>query len=917
MLQVLIALNGAVFIDEGLLECADSGRGACVLSRQLFERGSEFLLSGRYDSAYVYFRRSFESIEGLPLDLWKTYLLYLLLRTGTKQSYVVDYRFPDSEELLRYMALMDTLSRMSILRPLFLAAGRAVGIHVMHGAPIADTTIPYFNTGIRTHMRVPVYVPYAEFTLDTILTPYFNAEVFAFNWTWQSMNFGFVRDSDMRVLRNIFRLENPHLRIFYFSVMGRILAQRGYYESARSHAWYVENLVDSLEYGLATAVAYNNLGDLFLIFLKDPIQSLRYYLTSLKVLDSIGIGHSKTYATVCNNVGMAYYNAGRPERAVAMLRRALRVQMEIVEEPDAEASNIMSNMARAFEDMGMYDSAILYTLETIRLRKRIYGENSDQVLLKMLELARLYATVGDTSRAMGMLHEAQSIRWNPARSIYPPAYIYRNFYEIHHALGNRDSAYFYIGLLLSDSSGLQAAYYPYFLLKYLNLRLSMEDSIPADTIPFLLDEILTRLQGLTFTTPYTRRIQLESMLGDLSRAVPLMVDRGVPAGAIVRLGEYFKGRILVDEVEFSRDRVVDSLTRLLYSISGRGASLEELLQVEGALERRKWELGRRFRMDHIPPVREGEALLGFVVSDSFLISYLVSRRDTFIRMVPVLRDSLWNLVGKVVSRPDIRIYSSALYGLTLAPWEDHLHRYGRVALSLHDFLRNVSFLSLYTGRDYVVEHPYSLYRVFSFYSYDEPCRIEGPVLAVGSDFLSSGPENPGRLVYASREVSKILNLMGGRAGWSGRDSLKDFSGYQLLHFATHILVDDTPMILLESPEGTVRRISLYDVLSSIRVGEAVVLSGCRSGAGRPINGWEGLMSLTRAFVYSGARCVVASLREVNDMAAYIFMDRFYEALSRGEAMDTALRKAALYMLRNTGLDSPVYWGAFTLTVFRR
>ncbi len=383
------------------------------------------------------------------------------------------------------------------------------------------------------------------------------------------------------------------------------------------------------------------------------------------------------------------------------------------------------------------------------------------------------------------------------------------------------------------------------------------------------------------------------------------------------LSEYFKGRLLMDEVEFSSDGVVDSLMRLLYSMSGRGAPIEDIIRVEVALDRRKWELGKRFRMDSIPSAGEGNAMLGFVVTDSFLISYLLSRSDTAIRMIPVVRDSLYYIVRKVVHNPGIRVYSRKLYELTLAPWEDYLMRYRRVALSLHDSLRNVVFHALYTGEDYVVEHPYLTYRIFSFYSYDEPCRIRGPVLAIGENFLASA-SGVGKLVYAEREATRVMDVMNSADGLhESKGAEENMERYQLLHFATHIVVDDTPRILLRDRAGNIHSIDIFHVLSTMRVGDAVVLSGCRSGEGRPINGWEGLMSLTRAFVYSGARCVVASMREVNDLAAYVFMDRFYRALKEGKTMDIALREAALYMLENTGLDSPVYWGMFTLTVFRR
>jgi len=101
------------------------------------------------------------------------------------------------------------------------------------------------------------------------------------------------------------------------------------------------------------------------------------------------------------------------------------------------------------------------------------------------------------------------------------------------------------------------------------------------------------------------------------------------------------------------------------------------------------------------------------------------------------------------------------------------------------------------------------------------------------------------------------------------------------------------------------------------VGKLVVLSGCRTGLGKFINDWEGLFNLTRGFVYTGARCVITTKWDINDMASYQLMKKMYEFLSKGHPVDLALKEAQRYLLEETGLSSPVYWGAFTLTVFGR
>jgi len=90
--------------------------------------------------------------------------------------------------------------------------------------------------------------------------------------------------------------------------------------------------------------------------------------------------------------------------------------------------------------------------------------------------------------------------------------------------------------------------------------------------------------------------------------------------------------------------------------------------------------------------------------------------------------------------------------------------------------------------------------------------------------------------------------------------------------------------------------------------DLVVLSGCSTGLGR-LTG-DGILGLTRAFLYAGTPTVIVSQWNVSDRATAVLMDRFYAELGRGRTKGQALRAAAL--ATRARYPTPASWAAFEL-----
>ena len=94
--------------------------------------------------------------------------------------------------------------------------------------------------------------------------------------------------------------------------------------------------------------------------------------------------------------------------------------------------------------------------------------------------------------------------------------------------------------------------------------------------------------------------------------------------------------------------------------------------------------------------------------------------------------------------------------------------------------------------------------------------------------------------------------------------------------------------------------------------DLVTLSACDTGTGK-LEGEEGVNSLERAFLTAGAKTVVATLWNADDIFAPALIKAFYKHMANHEDKGVALRNAKLDMIRQFGpRASPYYWAGFTM-----
>jgi CHAT domain-containing protein len=142
--------------------------------------------------------------------------------------------------------------------------------------------------------------------------------------------------------------------------------------------------------------------------------------------------------------------------------------------------------------------------------------------------------------------------------------------------------------------------------------------------------------------------------------------------------------------------------------------------------------------------------------------------------------------------------------------------------------------------------------------------------------------------------------------------------FNVIHIAAHgvaspMFPDRAALVLGEDPEHhDDGLLQVRDIQQLHLNADLVTLSACDTGTGR-LEGEEGIENIERAFLFAGARSVLASLWTASDIYTTDLMEVFYRNLAVGQDEGEALRNAKLGLLKQYRIQAtPFYWAGFTL-----
>jgi CHAT domain-containing protein/Tfp pilus assembly protein PilF len=686
------------------------------------------------------------------------------------------------------------------------------------------------------------------------------------------------------------------------------------------------------------------------LYLGDFDRALGYYTQALAI--NTGTQSARQGCTL-QNIGRVYDLQGHPDRALEYYTQAY--QMSHGSDPRCEAL-ALHGTGQAKTALGNPREATRFLEQALALYRgigNVYGEAS-----VLLELGRAWQALADEEQASRLFHEALDL-CRQRKILNTEAIAQSAIARLERDRGHLAEAASAIeeSLRIIESMRPKVAsqrqrvtffasrreYYDF----YVDLQMRMRERDPGGghlAVALAASE-RARARGLL-------DLLAEGRI-DLRRGIsPELKSREDEVGNRVSL---LQGQLLddlsqggklaarieaeLDEAEDEREQVEGQIRREHphYAAVSNPATLEprriqELLDGQTALL--EYAVG-------------SESSYLFVVTRNRLEGFRLPGAGELSDRVEIVRETLTRSGRRQLSRYADTAYQ--LYRLLLGPAEEILRDKPRLIISPDGPLLLLSFETLLTeaagGRAYH-DLPYLLEEKSITYvpSASVFAELGGPLTdgvsaaSGGSTAPESGlflgfadpvygpaPAMPLRSLPASRlEVEEIARLLppGHARLYLGADAseanVKEnpaLKEARWIHFAVHGFFNEerpelSGLVLSQTGERP-GLLQAYEIFNLDLSADLVVLSACDTALGRNVSG-EGILGVSRAFLYAGASSVVVSLWQVSDASTADLMIRFYRHLGESGDKAEALRLSKLELIRQGRYDQPYYWAPFIL-----
>lgn len=730
-----------------------------------------------------------------------------------------------------------------------------------------------------------------------------------------------------------------------------------YHEKALS-LWRQQLGRDAVEVG----TAYNNLGLLYTV--DQPLQALIYFNRAKPIYEKrLGKEHKKSTLLLIN---MAYANLEQKEYDVALdlLNEVKKIYEEKYPGQNINKAFVLSIIGRALFAKEDLDKALNYQYQALEIYLSLLGEKHPDVANTYFLIGEIHQRKGDFELAVQF--NQQSIYANLANKSF------EDLYDLP-TLEDYFNSDILLSSLLAKAKTLEALHYE----KTLNTRdlkgaidtyelcddlvsiirrqrLNEQDKLRLGEISKDVYENGIRLSLILSNESFKKREYLEkafefcersksSVLLEAITETKAKKFSGIPE-ELLMLEDSLKDEISYIEQKLAQPEGAEdqNMKDLLFVYQKEYRSFIEKLETEYP---NYYDLKYSHNLATVQQVQDGldgkSALLSYYIATNEIFIFLVTKKgikgiskqksESFDKHANSLRNAIkYNVTSVFVSS------AKGLYEQLIPKLPGSI---SELVILPDGVLGTIPFEALIDPKSEATEYKFSPFLIRNYHvSYDYSATLftqretdddesDAKILLVAPVSFEENEVRMATLLGSEEEVMEIRYLFMGTSSAptvksKGNASetylkLEDLGSYKYLHFATHGQVNESEPALSrifltpgQGEDGSLYAGEIYNLKINA---DLVTLSACETGLGKITKG-EGVVGLSRALQYAGAKNIIVSLWQVADASTSQMMIEFYKYNLNNDhhGYNTALRQAKLSLLNSEEYNRPYYWAPFIL-----
>ncbi len=762
---------------------------------------------------------------------------------------------------------------------------------------------------------------------------------------------------------------NPRGEMHNFLLIGAVYEVRGEYNEALIHYKKALSISKELKTHSEEVSLLINIGWVYL-YCGQYDKAIDYFNESLTI--SKNNNYREQEGNNLKNIGVVYRNKGKYKEALSYLEKSLLIHREIHNQEGEGAT--LGNIGVVYDNMGQYENALIYYNDSLAIRRKIKDKRGE--CYNLINIGVLYENIGQYEKSEKNFEDSLKI-CNEAGFQNSIWQISRGLGSVQAKLGKLNPAVsnFEYSLNIIESireimvdkefkkSFMQGKFHVYD--EYITLLQALHEKSPSKGHDSKAIEIFERKQGRIFLEEMGKS-GARNLAGipdyvlskeeELNNRIIALQNTRTEEGSKhetdrdtnkIRKLEQETENLKKEEILFQQSLKTDypDYYALKYPIPSSLKEIQETVLKDGEM------------MLVYNAMKENTVLWVIGKSQFVMLPIQTNEKDLAAKVLKFIQDMTKDILQKIKEKGSPRLAV-----------EDSLEQLIQSGHFLYNLLIPERVRPLIAKSETLYIVPTSSLYFLPFDALvtrtdkDTPCYLaedipisylsSASLLKIIRDSQSRKKESPkypylafAHPVYKSdfkelpeteteaREIFNILkapeksNPLHLREKAARSSVLKMHKNgilddYRYVLFSCHGILPDKinyltqPALVLSQPDPVTKEdgyLTMADVFGMKLNADLVVLSACNTGLGEYQHG-EGIMGLTRAFLYAGTPAVAVTLWSVESMSSKTFTTGFFQNLKSGKKRAEALQDIKLKMIHgdNELNKHPFFWAPLVL-----